>query len=264
MNNSCKNDLRILCIGNSFAADTIRHIPDIARDLGIEKIHFGNLYIGGCSINRHYANFLNDAADYTYYSNNGSEWSSIPDYPISKALESQEWDWISIQHGTGDGSRYTLESSYENLPKLVQCVKEKVSADTRIAFNMAWVMEPYSKHPEIRSYMGDQKQMYKNLVKLTETVVLPTPGLDLVSPAGTAIQNARTTELDGKLSRDGFHLSYGLGRYIAGLTFLKALTGVELDTLRWMPDGTTEAQREIAIRCANNAIKTPFSVTPSF
>ena len=75
---------------------------------------------------------------------------------------------------------------------------------------------------------------------------------------------ARATELDGSLSRDGFHLSYGLGRYIAGMTFLKALTGVELDTLRWMPDGTTEAQREIAIRCANNAIKTPFSVTPSF
>lgn len=251
--------LHVLCIGNSFAADTLQHIPNIAADLGLTDVFFGNLYIGGCSINRHYANALNDTAEYCYYTNSGEGWNSTPDVSIAQAIESRQWDWISIQHGTGDGSRYTREESYVNLEKLVAWVKEKAGPDTRIAFNMAWVMEPYSKHPEIRAYEGNQLEMYGNLVKLTEKTVLPTPGLDKVSPAGTAIQNARATALAGKLSRDGFHLSLMLGRYIAGLTFLKTLTGLDICGVRWMPEEVTEEEREIAIACANAAVETPFA-----
>lgn len=254
-------ELNILCIGNSFSADTIRHVPDIARDLGLGDIHFGNLYIGGCSLNRHYANFLSDAPDYNYYTNNGSQWSETPGLCIRQALESREWDWISIQHGTKDGSRYTRESSYENLGNLIRAIQEIVPDSTKILFNMAWAMEPYSTHPEIRAYQGDQLQMYENLAKLTETLVLPTPGLDKVCPAGTAIQNARATQLSGLLSRDGFHLSYGLGRYIAGMTFLKTLTGIDLSGLGWMVEGITYDQQQIAIRCASDAVEHPFCIT---
>lgn len=174
---------------------------------------------------------------------------------------SEDWDWISIQHGTKDGSRYTLEESYMNLPCLIEYIRSKVSEKTKISFNMAWVMESYGTHPEICTYDGNQMLMYQKLTELTEHLILPMKGLDRISPTGTAIQNARATQLCDRLSRDGFHLSLDIGRYIAGLTFLKALTDQDIDCVSWIPEGVTEEDRQIAIAVSNRAIKNPFRVT---
>lgn len=261
MKNSHLKSLKILCVGNSFSVDTMQYVPNIAANLGIEKIRLGNLYIGGCSINRHWENVKNNSKAYKYYTNNGAEWKHICDVGIEETVGSEDWDWISIQHGTGDGSRYTLEESYQNLPCLIEFIRSKTSPKTKVAFNMAWVMESYGTHPEIRSYEGNQMLMYQNLTELTERLILPMKGLDRISPAGTAIQNARATQLCDRLSRDGFHLSLDIGRYIAGLTFLKALTDVNIDNVTWIPDGVTEEDRQIAITVSDSAIKNPFHIT---
>lgn len=255
------NALKILAIGNSFAVDTMKHLANLAASLGIETMRFGILYIGGCSINKHLSMAESDAKAYVYYNSNGGEWEKTEGVSIREAMESDVWDWISIQHGTGDGSRYTSEESYENLPSLIAYVKNRCAPTTRIAFNMAWVMESYSHHHEIVSYDQDPLKMYEKLTELTERLILPMKDLDVVSPAGTAIQNARTTALADRLSRDGFHLSLGIGRYIAGLTFLKALTGISVDNVNWMPEDMTEEERAIAIRAANSAIEAPFQIT---
>ena len=256
-----KDSLKILSVGNSFAEDTSWHLADVAQSLGFEGVKIGFLYIGGCSINRHYNNALNDLADYVYFENTGSGWSKTEGKRISEAVASDEWDYISIQHGTGDGSRYTLPASYENLEALIAYIKELAPKKAKIAFNMAWVMESHSTHPEICSYNGDQMLMYRNLVELTSTVVRGAKGLDIVSPAGTAVQNARETEARDKLCRDGFHLSFELGRYIASLTFLKALTGVDVDNVSWKPDGVTDLEQRIAILSADRAILSPFAIS---
>ena len=126
---------------------------------------------------------------------------------------------------------------------------------------MAWVMASDGTHPEIRSYGGDQMMMYSKLADLTGTVVKGTKGLDIISPTGTAIQNARACGLsDGQLMRDGFHLSYGLGRYIASLTFIKVLTGVNIDGITWKPDGVDGQAQRIAIASANAAVARPFEI----
>jgi hypothetical protein len=256
-----KDSLKILSVGNSFAEDTSEYVPEIALNLGVKRVHIGTLYIGGCSINRHYANAQTNAPAYTYYVNDGEGWSATSGVSIADAIKSEEWDYISIQHGTGDGSRYTLEESYEKLAPLVEYIREKSSPNVKIAFNMAWVMEPDGTHPEIRSYNGDQLLMYENLARITERVVMPTRGLDIISPAGTAIQNARATGRLGKLCRDGFHLSKAHGRYIAALTFLGKLTQENLDDVIFAPEGVSDEERKLAIECAKKAIKEPFRIT---
>lgn len=256
--------LKILSIGNSFAVDTTKHLPKIALDLGIKNIHIVTLYIGGCSINRHYSNAVANAKAYVakYYDVEANEWSEDAELvSIEDAIKSDEWDFISIQHGTGDGSRYTLEESYDNLPRLVEYVRGKANHSAKLAFNMAWVMEPSSSHPEIRAYEGDQLRMYENLVDITERIVQPIKHLDMVSPAGTAIQNARATRKFESLSRDGFHLSKSCGRYIAALTFLGKLTGIELDGVHFAPEGISDQERKLAIECAQKAILNPFKIT---
>jgi hypothetical protein len=103
--------------------------------------------------------------------------------------------------------------------------------------------------------------MYENLARITERVVMPTRGLDIISPAGTAIQNARATGRLGKLCRDGFHLSKAHGRYIAALTFLGKLTQENLDDVIFAPEGVSDEERKLAIECAKKAIKEPFRIT---
>ena len=256
-----KDCLKILSVGNSFAVDTTKHLPRLALDLGFQRVHIGTLYIGGCSINRHFANAQADAHAYRYYTSDGGEWSETEGVSIAEAIQSADWDFISIQHGTGDGSRYTKAESYANLPALVAYIREKAPASAAIAFNMAWVMEPDGTHPEIREYGGDQLRMYTELTNLTKHVVLPTKGLDIVSPAGTAVQNARATGKLGCLCRDNFHLSLAHGRYLAALTFLGALTGVDLGGACFAPEGVSDEERKIAIACAQNAIRNPFEIT---
>ena len=45
------------------------YIANIAMSMGINNFKFANLYRGGCSINCHYNNAVNDIADYRYFVN---------------------------------------------------------------------------------------------------------------------------------------------------------------------------------------------------
>lgn len=253
------NELKILCIGNSFSEDTTAHFSEIALLLGISKIKVANLYVGGCSINQHCFHAKQDMPAYRYDLNMGNGWQKTPNYRISDAIKSDDWDWISIQHGTGDGSRYTEIKSYEKLPWLIDYIKGLARRKTKIAFNMTWVGEPDFHHEEIRHYGGDQLLIYNKIAELTKEHILTMPGIDVVSPTGTAIQNARTGGI-GLLTRDGYHLSLDTGRYIAGMTFLKALTDTDVSDAAFIDDARV---RMIAVEAVNNAIADPFRISSS-
>lgn len=250
--------IKILSIGNSFSEDTSEHMADIIKSLGSTDFKVANLYIGGCSIKRHYNNIVNDLSEYVYSENTGDGWKKTENFSIAKAIQSDNWDVISIQHGTGDGSRYTAIASYDDLPALVARVKELAGDSVKIAFNMAWVAEPESTHHEIKSYFGDQNLMYEKLTELTESVVVPT--VDVVCPAGTAVQNARQC-ISKKLTRDDFHLSNGLGRYIAGMTFLKSVCDIDITAVTWCPDDVTPSELEIVKKSVVAAVNTPFAIS---
>ena len=86
---------------------------------------------------------------------------------------------------------------------------------------------------------------------------------EIIIPNGTAIQNARTSFIGDTLTRDGHHLTYNLGRYIAGLTLVKTITGVDVTQINYAPNGLSEEYIKIAIESCNNAFENPFSITNS-
>ena len=57
--------MNILCIGNSFSQDATRYLHQVSG----EEIFVRNLYIGGCSLERHYNNIVGNIADYDYQKN---------------------------------------------------------------------------------------------------------------------------------------------------------------------------------------------------
>jgi len=254
-------ELKILFVGNSFAVDTMEHTANIALSLGIEKIKFCTLYVGGCSIDMHYAHAMGDLPVYTYYTNEGDGWKSVSAHRISDAVKSEDWDIIAIQHGTNNGARYTSPECYAKLTPLIEYIKE-MAPDAKIAFNLTWMGESTRQHHEIISYKGNIKLMREKLVEVTRDTVLNNPYLDLFIPTGTAIENARTSKI-GLLTRDCFHLSMDKGRYIAGLTFIAAVTGLSIDGIEWVPEGVDEYAKAVAVESAKNAIKYPLEITKS-
>jgi hypothetical protein len=255
------DQLKLLFVGNSFAVDTAQYAVEIARSLGVQRVTMGVLFVGGCSIEMHYAHAMEDIPAYVYHLNEGEGWSSTPDCRISDAVKGDEWDWIVIQHGTHGAARYTSPECYEKLAPLVSYLKQLASAHTRIAFNLTWMGESTRQHHEILSYGGDIALMRKRLEETTREAVLKTPGVDLLIPTGTAIENARTTKI-GLLTRDCYHLSMDKGRYIAGLALVSTVTGISADRITWAPDRVDEYAVRVAVEAVKWAQVAPLRVTP--
>lgn len=253
--------LKILCIGNSFSEDTTAYVAEIARSLGYEDVVIANLYIGGCPICKHYHNMKNDLPAYRYGRNAGCGWKYTHETKISDAIKAEEWDWISIQHGSSGGERYTEPSCYQDLSALVAEVKALAPSTTKIAFNLTWAGEPEFDRPEMIDFGRDQLALFAAICRTTQECVVPVPGIDRVVPTGTAVQNARTTALKSRMSRDGYHMSYDVGRYLAGLTFLQTLTDTNVDTVPFRPQGVTEQDTTLILKSAQQAILHPYSVS---
>ena len=260
--NKVPESLKILFIGNSFSVYTAQHLPEIARSYGVKNIHIGVLYIGGCSTRLHYKNIKEQAKKYDYYESfcQNGEWSCTPETSSNEAVLSDDWDYIALQHGTIDGSKNTDIQYYDKLAPLVAEVRAIAPEKAKIVFNMHWVGEPWHTHPEILSFGGDTNKMYEIITNIAQTHIAKIPLLDIITPVGTAIQNARTSKIK-TLNRDGYHLSLGAGRFIAALAFFVSLTALSPKNVLWFAEDMDEYEKKIAIESVENALQTPYAVT---
>ena len=264
MNKQIPETLKILFVGNSFSVDTAEHLPAVALSMGVKKLHIGVLYIGGCSTRRHYSNLIGNVKGYDYYESVGidGDWTCTHEVSNVDAIKSDDWDIIALQHGTIDGSRNTDLVYYDMLEPLVNEIKAIAPEKAKIVFNRHWVGESWHTHPEIVSFGGDTARMYEIVSDIVSNHVVKIKNLDFATPVGTAIQNARTSRIE-TLNRDGYHLSLGTGRYIASLAFFASVTGCDITSIDWAPEGVDEYEKAVAIESTVNALKTPYSVTRS-
>ena len=142
------------------------------------------------------------------------------------------------------------------LRKLVEYVKARVPEDAVLMFHQTWAYAPKSNHGGFVNYDRDQMKMYNAIVK-TVNQEAPKVGIKLIIPCGTAIQNARTSALGTDLTRDGFHLSFAHGRYIASCTWLEAVLGVNPIGNTYCPEGMTPQECRLAQKAAHKAVNLP-------
>lgn len=254
-----QNDtIKILAIGNSFSEDAVEdHLWGLANAEG-QTLIIGNMYIGGCSIDRHVKNLRSDIPDYKYRKIDAKGVKTeTPDFTLSKALADEQWDYVSVQQSSPVSG---FPESYALLPELVEYVSSRVGQETVIMFHQTWAYSEDSKHKKFVNYDRDQMKMYKAIVETVDQVV-PEAGIELIIPSGTAIQNARTSHLGTDLTRDGHHLSRPLGRYIASCTWLEAVLGINPIGNDYCPEGLTEKECRTARKAAHKAVRRPSKVT---
>ena len=210
-----RDTVKILAIGNSFSEDAIeQHLSPLVRAEGLNVI-ICNMYIGGCSIERHVENLRGNKPEYRYrkFDVDGKvteKWG----YTLEAVLAEEDWDYVSVQQVSQNSG---IPESYALLPELVEFIKERVPEDAVLMFHQTWAYAPGSNHGGFVNYGRDQMKMYEAIVN-TVNQEAPKVGIKLIIPSGTAVQNARTSSLGKDLTRDGFHLSFTHGRYIAACT----------------------------------------------
>ena len=251
--------LKILTIGNSFSDDTMQYVYKIAKSAGVEKIKLGNLYIGGCSLDTHTSNAKTNARAYDYRTNSADAWVNTPSYRMKDAITSENWDFISLQQASGSSG---IANTYANLQYMIDYVSE-LAPESKLVFNMTWAYQKDATHAEFPKYESNQIKMYESIVAAVQSEVATKSRIEYIVPNGTAIQNARTSYVGDRLTRDGFHLSLDLGRYIAGLTFFYQLTGISIENIEYIPDGVDPDLQKVAIESAINAVNMPFAISAS-
>lgn len=254
--------IRILAIGNSFSDDAMEYLYDILEAVGYTDIKLGNLYIGGCTLSTHAANITSGEGKYDYRVNTEGTWTTTSNFSSVDAISSDNWDYISMQQASGSSG---MPDTYEPyLTTIVNKVKE-LRPKATLMWHMTWAYQQTSTHSEFANYGKDQMTMYNAIVNTVKDKVLTKDDIKFVIPAGTAIQNLRTSVIGDNLTRDGYHLSTNIGRYVAALTWAKQITGCDVDGIEWRPAGNvyTAKQIEAIKEAVNAAFAKPFEVTQS-
>lgn len=255
------DSFNILMIGNSFTDDTVQWVNEICADLGI-NVKIANLFIGSSTLQQHCDNLTNDNAYYDFrtYNEQTKRWQAQAQTTIKTAMNSYDWDFVSLQQSSGTSG---LANSYDCLPTIIDEVK-KLKEDVRFVWNFTWAYQQDTTREEFfTNYNSDQKTMYSAIVNCLKEKVVVNEVIELIVPNGTAIQNARTSFIGDNLTRDGYHLSFDLGRYIAGLSLVATMTAQDISKVAYAPEGVTPAQQKVAIESVINALASPYSVTES-
>lgn len=250
----------ILFLANSFADDTIQYMPEIAKEVGYD-LDMYNLYIGGCDINRHIKNILNNEKAYELriYNPKTQLWETKYDVSSNEFIASQRWDYIVLQQSSYFSG---LPHGLDNIEELVRLIKGLANEDVKFIWNMTWSYPHYSDLEVFaKEYRSDPKYMYQSIVDNVEEYIVPNSDFVKIIPNGTALGNVREYVEDRLLYRDGFHLSYQFGRFLAGLTAIAAITEKDISKVKFHPVEIDDATIEIYKECVKRAIANPLEIT---
>ncbi|MBQ0136747.1 MAG: DUF4886 domain-containing protein [Bacteroidales bacterium] len=256
--------VRILGIGNSFTMDALQqHMMPIVIGQG-KKAIVGYPYRGGTWQSEHATFYETNAKKYNYYkfdpegnmSSTGSNSATL-----RGAIEDEPWDYVYIQ--SDHDSAGIVKSYIPHIKTLIADIKASCSNPyVKIGMYMTWAYDSTSTYKAFDLYGKDTQVMYDSIVNATKAIMKYT-GIDtiMVIPAGTAIQNARTSYVGHTLNRDGYHLDYNYGRYIASLCWYNRIFGTEPKDIIYQPTTLDDYCSNMCRAAAQAAIEHPFNVT---
>lgn len=230
---------KILAIGNSFSEDATKYLHQVAKAANI-KTKVVNLFIGGCSLERHWKNIETKEPAYQYQLNGNLTERRVS---IEEMLLEENWDYIVIQQASHDSG--WLDTYEPFLGMILEYLKnwtsiEKTSAHSEILLHETWAYEINSSHYNFERYYRDQEKMYERLRKCYYTMAEKYQ-LRLI-PSGDVIQYVRNQKSfyvpSGGISlcRDGFHMSFLYGRYLLACIWAKALFNIKMEDNGYVPE----------------------------
>ena len=145
--------LKVLMVGNSFSICVLKEMPACAANAG-ETLDLASLYIGGCSLERHWNNiekasdpgFKPYRFDYSFASVKDAK-----DAPVAKlgkktnipqALTADRWDVVTIQQASPQSFRPETYQPYAD--RLIATIR-RLAPQAEIVIQETWSYSPYSE-----------------------------------------------------------------------------------------------------------------------
>ncbi len=261
--------LKILAIGNSFTVDGTEYLPALLEAAGLGNVALGRVVRGGTSLENHFDAYTQNRADYSFSQRCGDHWEDVFNpSAITPALRYSDWDIVVTQQVSHLSGRYDTYRPW--LDSLTQVFSRECSNPAmQLAWQMTWAYGSASTHAGFPNYGNDQQAMYE-ATRESVRQLLGEYDIRTLIPSGEAIQRLRRSPLNNPpddLTRDGFHLDYGAGRYTAACTWFQALiapwSGQELSGIpfREVSSGkipVTEENHAVFQEAAREACLHPF------
>lgn len=254
--------IKILTIGNSFGLDATKYVHRICQGADI-NVMCGNLYISGGYFEDHYENITNDNKAYRFYRRYHVDGTITDDflenYSVDDALNLEEWDYVFFNQASAQSGVYDSFQPY--LTNIIDYVKTK-QPNAKIALMPTWAYSSDFDDTRFDEYNRNQLTMYNAIIEAYKQA-MEEVDFDVIIPAGTAIQNARTDDylmsIERELTRDGYHLS-DAGCFIVGVAFVKSLINKHTE-IDFIPDTLNKKITYVGKVAAENAVLNPFVVT---
>lgn len=286
-----KSLLKVLFVGNSFNVDATTHLPGILSAMGCDRILMGRAYHGAYTLPLYNTNYANsNICAYRVCRPGQDEWddNEVYDHSLKEVIEAEDWDIISFMEYTGNEASWTWnETEAGHINSLIQhCFDAHPDKRPTIMFMLTQTfalqhsaMQKGTYKTVVDYFNADQSKMYETITTFAKNVVNNTC-IDDVIATGTAIENLRTSRLNTdpvqNLSRDGFHLDYGISRYTAACTvfynIFEPVLGLKLDNNTYRYDVSiahnndrstpvTDDNVELCRKAARFATDKPFEIT---
>ena len=237
--------MKVLSIGNSFSQDAHRYLHALAKAEG-EALKTVNLYIGGCSLRRHYLNLLDDVEGYNFEFNGENTGLKVS---IREALVSDDWDVVTLQQVS---SRSFDKASYS---PYIQALAEHVRAcqpTAKLLIHQTWAYEAASDKLLLTAGYETPDAMLAD-IRTAYSEAAAEIRADGIIPSGELMGKLLENGIP-KVHRDTYHAGFGLGRYALGLLWYRMLTGASVmdNTFCSFDQPVTEEERQIAKVCAES------------
>ena len=263
--------LKILAVTSSFGLNTTELLYAIAKAEGAEEVIVGRLYASGCTLEQHVeaAKTGSNFYEYTKFTADGR--TEMEGIPLKYGLQDEDWDIIFTQQSAHSSPLARTYGDY--IDTLMAYLQEnKTNPNARFVWNVTWAFQSDATEKVfVDTFHSNQMEMYESILAAAQEKVVPRTDFAALIPTGTAVQNARTSYFGDTLTKDKLHLN-NLGRAIAGYTVWATLTGKELTEVNLGPANCydlpenlvlSDSDRQVIIECVNNAIRSPWEVTPS-
>ena len=177
---------KVLMIGNSFSISLMAHLPKVAADRGIE-LDLASLYIGGCSLKRHWENVQKDGdAGFQPYGFSRNRFGKVTKRKINvcDALRLAKWDIVTIQQASHES--WKADTYSPDGDSLIGKIRE-LAPQAKIVVQETWSYTPWDKR--LAKWKIDPDEMYAKL-HAAYGAFAARHGLEVI-PFGTAVQEWR-------------------------------------------------------------------------
>jgi hypothetical protein len=280
--NGSQQTLKLLTVGNSFADNAMSYFPKLVESAG-DKVIVSKANLGGCSLERHVRHLK--AYEANPQDPEGSPYGTSPKFCLKQALQSDTWDYVTIQQVSTDSFKGETFEPYAGT--LIGYI-HKYAPQAKVVVFQTWAYR--EDYPDYGKDGFTQQKMYDALRKNYEKVASDYK-LKII-PVGHAFQAARATERwhftfpdpafdyknpaaktvpqqPGSLNsgwywmkpKDGGESTFTLdfkhgndyGKYLASAVFYEALFGKDVQKAGFVPDKMDPSDAAALRRIAHDA-----------